>query len=121
MTRPARWFRNVAMAAACAAAYALVLQIMLTSALAASLPVDRSVGGSLPLCGKFSGDKGAPAKGHCPLCCCRADAPPPPLPPATPVIDRFAIELHFETALRVGAACSAQRSPGQPRGPPGLA
>lgn len=118
----ARGFRTIA---ACAGAYALVLQIVLTSALAASLPIDQSVAGLWRLCSSAkSGDaddgKHLPTA-HSPHCCCRADAVALPVPPATPLIDRFAIERHFNTALRAAFLSSAPRASFQPRGPPSAA
>ncbi|WP_395665337.1 hypothetical protein [Methylocella sp.] len=111
------------MVATCAAIYALVLQIVLTSALAASLPVGLADGGLWRIC------VGAPAvdgaadsaplpKYHCPLCFCRIDAASFAPPPASLLIDRFAIELRFEIALESGRRAGGPPESCQPRGPP---
>lgn len=107
------------------AAYALVLQIVMLSALGASL-----AGGvsslSTPLCVSgegHGGEGGAPEKAvaHCPLCLARVDAAvlPPPVP--TPEVDRVAIELHYRVIVRDGLRTVEQRRPHQPRAPPALA
>ncbi|WP_395664504.1 hypothetical protein [Methylocella sp.] len=122
MSRLARWTKNFATVAAFAAAYALVLQIVLTGALAASLPQD--AGGGLRLCAADApADSGehAPSRPHCLSCLCRLDAAALPPPPAAPVIDRFAIELHFEIALWTALHAGASASPVRARGPPAAA
>ncbi|MDQ0503632.1 DUF2946 family protein [Xanthobacter agilis] len=108
-----------------AAAYALVLQVMLMTALGASL-----VGGasslSMPLCvnGATSGnDDDGPQKAaaHCPLCLSRVDAVVLPPPVETPHMDRIAIELRYRVILRDGLRVAEHRRPSQPRAPPAFA
>ncbi|MFG1404118.1 DUF2946 family protein [Xanthobacter sediminis] len=123
------WRKGVAWAAA----YALVLQVMLMSALGAGLAgraLDGATGlaalASTPLCvnGQPGGDDDAPAKAaaHCPLCLSRVDAAVLPPPVATPELDRYAIELHYRVLVREGLRAAApQHRPHQPRAPPAFA
>ncbi|MDI4655280.1 DUF2946 family protein [Xanthobacter autotrophicus] len=113
--------------AAFAAAYALVFQIVLTSALMASVsPVGADA--MTPLClpsapsGVHSDDGGDPSKSmvHCPLCLSRTDVAVLP-PVMTAVIDRVAIELHFRAVLRSSLQGLHFALPFQPRAPPALA
>ncbi len=118
-------FSTMGLVVAWTAAYALVFQIMLMSALGASL-----VGGTAlatPLCvgsQVTAGDTGGEpqkAAAHCPLCLSRVDAAvlPPPVP--TPEIDRVAIEVHYRVIVRDGLRTAQQRRPHQPRAPPAFA
>ncbi|MFG1477427.1 DUF2946 family protein [Xanthobacter sp. V4C-4] len=108
------------------AAYALVLQIVLVSALSAGMARGPSNLPS-PLClnsATTSADDAGPpaddASPHCPLCLSRADPAvlPPPVP--TPEIDRIAIELRHRAIVRDGLRIATQRRPSQPRAPPAL-
>ncbi|MFG1432069.1 DUF2946 family protein [Xanthobacter sp. V2C-8] len=115
-----------------AAAYALVLQVMLMSALGAGLAgraLDSASGAAAllaaPLCVNSmpAGDDDAPAKAatHCPLCLSRVDAVLLPPPVATPELDRVAIELHYRAEVRDSLRTAARHRPHQPRAPPAFA
>ncbi|PNG25871.1 hypothetical protein CR492_11085 [Methylocella silvestris] len=111
------------MIAACVAAYALVLQLVLTSALAAGIPATEPSGlGRLCLSGNSStsGNESDHIKSHCPLCVLRLDSAS--LPPPTPalIIDRIAVECHFRAVLRASLRIFEPRSACQPRAPPTL-
>lgn len=126
MSRRHARFSTLQRMVAWTAAYALVLQIMLLSALSAGL-VRGPAGLATPLCvggeAHAVADDGAPdtATVHCPLCLARVDAAvlPPPVP--TPVIDRVAIELRYRAIVRDSLRTVEQRRPHQPRAPPALA
>lgn len=124
-----RWarFGKLQRMVAWTAAYALVLQVVLVSALSAASPRGPS-DLSAPICvngasashGRDGGAADAAAT-HCPLCLSRVDAAalPPPVP--TPEIDRVAIELRYRVIVRDGLRTLAYRHPNQPRAPPARA
>lgn len=110
-------------AAAWSAAYALVLQVVLTSTLLASLPRD----GSLPVICFNSGiaadgQGGAPGSTdfgiHCPACLARVDLASPPLPLAVPADTRVAVELRHRTVLRTAFRTLDFPLPFRSRAPP---
>ncbi|VFU10312.1 conserved hypothetical protein [Methylocella tundrae] len=115
---------NIGRIAACVAAYALVLQVVLTSALAASIPAAQFSGlGRLCLSSNSSPSDGESGhlKSHCPLCVLRVAAAALPPPPPTPIIDRIAVEFHFRAVLRSSLRVFEPRSACQPRAPPAQA
>lgn len=120
--------RGIGWIAAFAAAYALVFQVVLSSALMASVPP----GGGDPLAQLClssasshaqtdEGGKTSKSQAHCPLCLSRTDVAALPPPVATPVIDRIAIELHFRAVLRSSLQALNFGRPFQPRAPPARA
>lgn len=108
--------------AAWVAAYALVLQVLLTGIALASTPYGTSASLCLSATGSGDGeqhpDTGQTAQVHCQACLARADVAglPPPVP--TPEIDRVALELRFDTAVRIALHALLNAPPFQPRGPP---
>ncbi|MFG1397040.1 DUF2946 domain-containing protein [Roseixanthobacter pseudopolyaromaticivorans] len=105
--------------------YALVLQIVLTSAFLAS----RSLGPSSdafqiclndPSAPKPKGDSDERSKAfvHCPLCLSRVDLAILPSAPATPVIARLAVVFQFHLYEGADPTLSGVRVAHRPRGPP---
>lgn len=113
--------------AAFAAAYALVFQIVLTSALMASV----SLAGADAMTAFCHSDASSDAQAddggtpksiaHCPLCLSRTDVAALPPPVMTAMIDRVAIELHFQAILRSSLQGQSVALPFQPRAPPARA
>lgn len=122
------YMRRIGWIAAFAAVYALVFQIVLSSALLASIP---PTGGdpTSELCLSSvsldahtdEGGKTTKSHIHCPLCFSRTDAAVLPPPVTTPIIDRLAIELHFRVVLRDSLQAPEFGRPFQPRAPPAQA
>ncbi|MFG1363433.1 DUF2946 domain-containing protein [Xanthobacter versatilis] len=124
MLRGRRQAWGIGWIAAFAAAYALVFQIVLTSALMASVSLD-GAGAMTAFCHSDassdpqSDDGGTPKSiVHCPLCLFRTDVAALPPPVMTPVIDRIAIELHYQAVLRSSLQGEPVALPFQPRAPP---
>ena len=123
--RGRKW--GVGWIAAFAAAYALVFQLVLTSALMASVAL-AGADAATPFChsdassNAQSDDGGTPSKSivHCPLCLSRADMVALPPPVMAVVIDRTAIELHFQAVLRSSLQGQPLALSFQPRAPPAL-
>lgn len=114
--------------AAWAVVFALVLQIVMTSALVASTlrvsaddPFAVLCLGDTDHAADATGADRAKAAVHCLACFARADALFLPPPPATPVIDRIAIEIEYRAVLRSAFRAEAYRPPQQPRAPPHFA
>lgn len=121
-----RHIRRVGRWAACVAAYVLVLNVMLTSALVASIsPVQFNALHQLCLNGVSSGqttDKGDPAKPivKCPLCLSSA-ATLADIPPQSPALAvRIALHVPFEIAEHDIVVVRETSIDHQPRGPPHL-
>lgn len=113
--------RHKRWATAWAVAYILVLQAFLSSLAIAAMPL----GGENTLCvsSQPPGHQGEtdPASAehvHCEACLARADVPDLPPPLQLPTVDRIAIELAFDTAVRTGLRRTALPQAFQPRGPP---
>lgn len=114
--------------AAWAVTFALVLQIIMTSALVAStlrVSADDTFAvlclGDTAHAADADGADKAKAAVHCLACFARADALILPPPPATPVIDRIAIEIEYRAVVRNALRIEAYRPPQQPRAPPRFA
>lgn len=124
ITRGART-GGIARLAAWAAAYALVLQVVLTSALVASLPRDANANilclNSAIADGGGSSDKGAPLGVHCPACLARVDLASLPAPAPLPVVARSFVPVAFAPLLPGSFRTALVRSPLQPRAPPAKA
>lgn len=124
--RDRKW--TIGWIAAFAAAYALVFQIVLTSALLASVS---TVGAdaATPLCltgasadaHADDGGKTSSSIVHCPLCLSRTDVAVLTPPVMVALTDRVAIELHFRAILRSSLQGQSFGLPFQPRAPPSLA
>jgi len=118
--------RAIAAAAAWVAAYALVLNVILASALLASQsPVQLLTGHEFCLAVADSGaatDDGQPAKAvpiRCPLCLGQhVSVTPPPLSPALAV--RIAFGIRYEPPRPAPFVAIQPSSDHQPRGPPAL-
>lgn len=118
--------RRIGRWAACVAAYVLVLNVMLTSALVASIsPVQFNALHQLCLNGISAGqpaDKSDPGKPivKCPLCLSSAAAlaDVPPQSPALAI--RVALHVPFEIAEHDVLVVRPASSDHQPRGPPHL-
>jgi hypothetical protein len=117
--------RKIGRSAALIAAYALVFNVMLTSALLATIsPLKLNAIHELCLNGSSgapAGDSGNPAKPiiHCPLCvsgAAMADLPPPP--PALAI--RIAFEVFYEPTTSDHFVARLAVDDHQPRGPPHL-
>ena len=118
--------RGVRWLAAWAAAYALVFQVVLTSAAIAALPRDGNAGilclnsARLDPSGSQTGTGDeAPLPGiHCPACLARVDlaSAPPPVP--TVFVVRTAVAVPFRPVLPKVYRPAARRLPLQPRAPP---
>lgn len=106
-------------------AYALVFQVVLASGIMAARAA--SAFGTMELClgstGADATSEGAdePQAGivHCPLCLSRVDAVFLPPPPPSPLIERLALRIHFETGVARVLHVPAERAPYSPRDPPG--
>ncbi|MEP9349131.1 DUF2946 family protein [Xanthobacter sp. KR7-225] len=108
--------------AAWAAAYALVFQLVLASALVAAMPRDAS---GTPICAAArlagdadQGEKGKGAAVHCPVCLMRVDAAalPPPFPVAA--AKRVALAVTYVPPAPLPAPRAPGWLPSQPRAPP---
>lgn len=118
--------KKIGRLAALVAAYALVFNVMLTSALLASIsPLKLNALHELCLNGSSSGqdtdESGNPAKPiiHCPLCvsgAAMADLPPPP--PALAI--RIAFNVFYEVPPAQPFVAALTTDDHQPRGPPHL-
>lgn len=123
MSRGSGRLADIGRIAAFAAAYALVLQLVLMSALAASVPAAQLSGLTRFCIGgdtSPSSDQNDHIRSHCPLCVLRVDAALPPPPAPAPIIDRIAVEFHFRAVLRSSLRLFEPRSACQPRAPPTL-
>ncbi|MEP9369983.1 DUF2946 family protein [Xanthobacter sp. VNH20] len=107
--------------------YALVLQIVLTSAFIASRTLDAAQD-PYQLClnvpsdyapqGGDTDDRGTAAFVHCPLCLSRVDVAILPTPPAIPAIERLAVAFRFHLPESSTPVVSDERVAHRPRGPP---
>lgn len=115
--RMTRWL------ASWAAAYALVFQVVLTSAALAGLPRD---GGLDVLClnsataaaPSDADGKTAPLGIHCPACLARIDLASLPPPIAAPQVAQTVVVVPFRPVLRASFRAAALRLPLQARAPP---
>lgn len=115
--RTTRWL------ASWAAAYALVFQVVLTSAALAGLPRD---GGLDVLClnsataaaPSDADGKTAPLGIHCPACLARIDLASLPPPIAAPQVAQTVVVVPFRPVLRASFRAAALRLPLQARAPP---
>lgn len=121
-----RHIRRMGRWAACVAAYALVLNVMLTSALVASIsPVQFNALHQICLNGVSAGlpaDKSDPGKPivKCPLCLSSAAAMAD-VPPQSPALAiRIALHVPFEITAPDVVVVRRTTSNHQPRGPPHL-
>ncbi|MEP9367923.1 DUF2946 family protein [Xanthobacter sp. VNH20] len=107
--------------------YALVLQIVVTSAFLASRSLAPS-SDAFQIClndpsapgPKGDGDERSKAFVHCPLCLSRVDLGILPSASATPVIERLAVVFRFQLHEGAGPVLSGARVAHRPRGPPML-
>ncbi|MFG1426828.1 hypothetical protein [Roseixanthobacter glucoisosaccharinicivorans] len=105
--------------------YALVFQVVLTSAFLASR-VAGTAPGPFQICQNdpsataphAPADDRTKAFVHCPLCLSRVDLAILPTPPATPAIVRLAVPFRFVPGGGVDPALSGVRVAHWPRGPP---
>lgn len=114
-------WRSVQRTVAFAAAYALVLQVLLMSALGAAAVGQASTAFATPLCVGSGTDAPEKATPHCPLCLGRVDVAILPPPVQMPHLDRVAIELRYRVEVRDSLRVALPRSPQQPRAPPAFA
>lgn len=119
--------RARALVAAWVAAYALVLNVVLASALLASQSPVQLLSGhefcfAVTDADTAPGDAGQPAKAvpiRCPLCLGQhVSATPPPLPPALAI--RIAFSIRYETPRAAPFVALQPSLDYQPRGPPAL-
>lgn len=109
--------------AAFAAAYALVLNVLLSSALLAAQPVQWSVVHEFCLSGETAAPtepgKAKPAAIHCPLCIGHhVSAAPPPVAPAVAI--RLAFGVTYDPPRDTPFVAFRQTRDHQARGPPAL-
>lgn len=114
--------RRKARVAAWATAYLLVLQLLLSSVIIASLAGD-AIAQGVPLCTAAQSvdqDGSAPQKAtiRCPLCLARVDLALLPTPPQSPVPTRYAVELRYRVIVRDLVDQGQPYRPQQPRAPP---
>ena len=107
-------------------AYALVLQIVLTSSLLASQTLDPARD-LHQLCLNAPSQSAPQDQGttdriaafvHCPACLSRVDVAILPTPPAIRVLERRAVAVRFHLFEPSSAALSGDRVAHRPRGPP---
>ncbi len=105
-------------------AYALLLQLVLTSAFATSRSLEASPDlyqfcANDPSSPHDSGtDDGTKAFSHCPLCLSRVDVGILPTPPAIPLVERAAAEVSFPAPHSLALVPAEGRVAHRPRGPP---
>lgn len=114
-------------AVALTVAYALVLQVLLTSVFAARV-VGLSPAAAAQYCLNAAvssgpaddGEGGGRTVAHCPLCTLRADIAPPPPPLSFALCERPAFALDWPPEAHPARAVLVARAAHRPRGPPAV-